>query len=57
MFHNVEVVADASPYAATDTEAHRIVDRLAALLEFARSEGVTYARLGDLPQLLAGAPS
>jgi hypothetical protein len=55
MFHNVEVVAGASPYAATDQAARRIVDRLAALLEFARTEGIAFARLSDVPQILAGA--
>jgi hypothetical protein len=55
MFHNVEVVAGASPYAATDDGARRIVDRLGALLEFARSEGFAFARLSDVPGILAGA--
>lgn len=53
MLHNVEVVPGASPYAATDREARRIADRLAALLEFARSEGMAFARLADVPQILA----
>jgi hypothetical protein len=55
MFHNVEVVAGASPYAATDDAARRIVDRLAALLDFARGEGIAFARLSDVPEILAGA--
>jgi hypothetical protein len=53
MFHNVEVVAGASPYAATDDEARRIVQRLGALLEFARREDVACVGLADVPGLLA----
>ncbi len=54
MLHNVEVVPGASPYAATDRDAWLIADRLAGLLEFARSEGIEFARLADVPQILAG---
>jgi hypothetical protein len=57
MFHNVEVVAGVSPYAADDAGARRIVDRLAGLLEFARGAGMEFARLSDVPQILAGAPA
>jgi hypothetical protein len=53
MFHNVEVVAGASPYAATDDEARRIVDRLGALLEFARREDIPCVGLADVPALLS----
>jgi hypothetical protein len=53
MFHNVEVVAGASPYAATDDRAQAILRRLAALLAFARAVGAHSVGLGDLPELLA----
>jgi hypothetical protein len=52
MFHNVEVVAGASPYAATEAAAKRIVDRLGALLEMARSEHIACVGLADVPALL-----
>lgn len=52
MFHNVEVVAGASPYASTDDEAWRIVDRLGALLEYCRVEGIACVGLGDVPEVL-----
>ena len=52
MFHNVEVVAGASPYAATDGQARRILDRLAYLLDFARREGVVGIGLADVPEVL-----
>jgi hypothetical protein len=55
MFHNVEVVAGASPYAASEAHAKRIVDRLAGLLEYARGAEFAFARLSDVPQILAGA--
>jgi hypothetical protein len=55
MLHNVEVVPGASPYAPSDAQARRILDRLAALLEFARAERFAFARLSDIPQILAGA--
>ncbi|HEY8039516.1 MAG TPA: hypothetical protein VIF15_06970 [Polyangiaceae bacterium] len=53
MFHNVEVVAGASPYAATDAQAQRIVDRLAVLLDFTRREGIACVGLEDVPGLLS----
>jgi hypothetical protein len=53
MFHNVETVAGASPYAATDQAARRIVDRLGALLEFARRQDMACVGLADIPGLLA----
>lgn len=52
MLHNVEVVAGASPYAATEREACRILERLAALLDFAREEGVVSVGLADVPDLI-----
>jgi hypothetical protein len=53
MFHNVEVIPGASPYAATDRDAQRILDRLGALLEFARREDIACVGLADVPALFA----
>jgi hypothetical protein len=53
MFHNVEVVANASPYAATDDEANAIVKRLGALLDFARREAIAVVGLGDVPEIMS----
>jgi hypothetical protein len=53
MFHNVELVAGASPYARTDSQARAILDRLAAFLAFACAAGARSMGLGDLPELLA----
>lgn len=53
MFHNVEVVASASPYAATDEQARRILDRLGMLLEVTRREGIACIGLSDVFEALA----
>lgn len=53
MFHNVEVLADTSPYAATENEAQGILRRLRALLAFARRESVSVVGLSDVPEILA----
>jgi hypothetical protein len=52
MFHNVEVIAGASPYAASEAAAQRILDRLAALLTFTRDAGVRSVGLADVPEFL-----
>jgi hypothetical protein len=57
MFHNVEIIPNGSPYAANEAEARGILDRLAALLDFAQREGVKVVGLSDLPEVLSkGAP-
>jgi hypothetical protein len=53
MFHNVEVIPGASPYAATDAAAQRVLGRLAALLEFARRERIRVVGLSDIPELVS----
>jgi hypothetical protein len=53
MFHNVEVVPDASPYAPTEGAALRILDRLEALLEFARAERIRTVGLCDVAELFS----
>lgn len=52
MFHNVEVVPNTSPYAANEEEARGILDRLRALLSFARRAGISVVGLGDVPEIL-----
>ncbi|MDE2630852.1 MAG: hypothetical protein KGM97_07665, partial [Alphaproteobacteria bacterium] len=53
MFHNVEVIPGASPYAKNEAEAGAILQRLAGLLAFAQREGVSSLGLGDVPDLFA----
>ena len=53
MFHNVEVIAGASPYAGTEAQAQAILRRLADFLAFARAAGARSVGLGDLPEVLA----
>lgn len=55
MFHNVEIVPGASPYAADDREAKGILDRLEALLAFAARESIQVVGLGDVPEIVASA--
>ena len=54
MFHNVEILAGASPYAATDADAKKILDRLDALLAFAWRESIAVIGLSDVPEILRG---
>ena len=54
MFHNVEVVAQTSPYAQNESEAAAILRRLAGLLAWAEREGVRSLGLGDIRELFAG---
>lgn len=48
MFHNVEVVPGASPYAATERAARGIMGRMEALLRFADRERIPVVGLTDL---------
>ena len=51
MFHNVEVIAGASPYAATDEAARAILGRVEALLAFALREDIRVVGLSDLAEM------
>jgi hypothetical protein len=53
MFHNIEVVAGASPYARDERQAAAILRRLAALLAFTRDAGVRSVGLGQVPEVLS----
>jgi len=53
MFHNVEVIAGASPYAETEREARRILERVAGLLAFAARESMRFVGLSDVAELFA----
>jgi hypothetical protein len=53
MFHNVEAVAGASPYAASDVQARSIITNLAELLTFAHSHDIGCVGLADVPEVLA----
>lgn len=52
MFHNVEVVAGASPYGNDEDGARGILDRLCALLTFAHREAIAVVGLSDVPEIL-----
>jgi len=53
MFHNVEIMPGLSPYAKDEAAAVAILDRLTALLAFARREAIKVVGLGDIAGLLA----
>lgn len=55
MFHNVEVIAGASPYAATEGQARAILERVETLLAFAKQEGIRSVGLSDTRDILTGA--
>lgn len=54
MFHNVEITPGTSPYAADETGARAILNRLGALLAFAKRESIAVVGLGDVPEILRG---
>jgi hypothetical protein len=53
MFHNIEVIAGASPYARDGRQADAILGRLADLLAFARDAGVRSVGLGEVPEWMS----
>jgi hypothetical protein len=53
MFHNVEIIPGASPYAHSERDARGILGRLGALLDFASKEGIQVVGLSDVPELVA----
>jgi hypothetical protein len=53
MFHNVEVIPNGSPYAATEGEARAILERLETLLAFAKNESIRSIGLTDVAELIA----
>jgi len=53
MFHNVEVIPGASPYARSAAQADAMLGRLADLLAFARDARVRSVGLGDVPEILS----
>ncbi len=52
MFHNVEVVPKASPYAQTEKQAQSILDRLEGLLDFVKREKIHVVGLSEIPALM-----
>ena len=55
MFHNVEVIAGASPYASTDGQARAILERVETLLAFTKQEGIRSIGLSDARDVVARA--
>lgn len=55
MFHNVEVIAGASPYAATEGQARAILGRVETLLAFAKNEHIRTIGLTETRDVVANA--
>ena len=55
MFHNVEIIPGASPYAATESVARAILGRLDALLAWAERESIAVVGLEDVPGIVEDA--
>jgi hypothetical protein len=53
MFHNVEVIGGASPYARSERQARTILDRVRALLAFAARESIPIVGLSDVAEVFA----
>ncbi len=53
MLRNVEVVPSASPDGGDEASAHGILDRLRALLAYARREAIAVIGLSEVPPILA----
>jgi hypothetical protein len=52
MLHNVEAIAGASPYAASEGQARSIIANLAELLTFADAHDIACVGLADVPEML-----
>jgi hypothetical protein len=57
MFHPIELVEGASPYALNRDQVQRILLNLEALINFFAKRRCTFAKLQDIPQLMNGAGS
>ncbi|MGH7284343.1 MAG: hypothetical protein ACRELY_22680, partial [Polyangiaceae bacterium] len=57
MFHNVEAIAGASPYAATEGEARAILGRIETLLAFAKNERIRCIGLSEARDVVMRASS
>ncbi|MEO8875474.1 MAG: hypothetical protein ABI461_07805, partial [Polyangiaceae bacterium] len=53
MFHNVEMIPNGSPYAATEGQARAILERLATLLAFAKNAQMKFVGLSDVAELVS----
>ena len=53
MLHNVEVIAGASPYAATETQAENLVARMDEVFSFAHAEGYVFRGLSAAADALS----
>jgi len=53
MFHSVEVIAGASPYALRGQDVQRLIDRIAVVLRHCRAAGVEFVTLSEMHRRFA----
>lgn len=52
MLHNVELIPNASPYARTQAETDLILERMARVFQFGRSEGYRFVNLSTASEVI-----
>lgn len=55
MFHSMEVMPGASPYADTEKDCERILGNIEHLLAYAKDSGFRFSTLGEMPQFFSRA--
>ena len=50
MFHSMEIIPGASPYAETEKDCQRILGSIEHVLTYAKDNGIRFSTLGEMPQ-------
>ena len=50
MFHSMEIMPGASPYAAKEEDCRRILDHIEQTIAYAKDNGIRFSILGEMPQ-------
>ena len=56
MFHSMEIMPGASPYAATEKDCQRILDKIEHVLAYAKDNDIRFSTLGEMPQYFRKLP-
>ena len=57
MFHSMEIMPGASPYAATEKDCQRILDRIEHVLAYAKDNEFRFSTLGEMPRFFPSSHS
>ena len=52
MFHSMEIMPGASPYAAKDKDCNRILDRIEKVLAYSKDNNFRFSTLGEMPDFI-----